>query len=138
MNRKAETILMLLITSISVALAGPQQNQLIGEYESLARKQVADFSGFSVTRGETLYREIYQGGKADTPSCTTCHSNSPEQSGKTRAGKSIEPMALSQTPDRYSDFKKTEKWFRRNCQSVLGRECTPLEKGDFITFMIEK
>ena len=138
MNRKAETILMLLITSISVALAGPQQNQLIGEYESLARKQVADFSGLSVTRAETLYREIYQGGKADTPSCTTCHSDSPEQSGKTRAGKSIEPMALSQTPDRYSDFKKTEKRFRRNCQSVLGRECTSLEKGDFITFMIEK
>jgi len=44
-------------------------------------------------------------------------------------------MAVSKTPDRYIDMKKVEKWFRRNCKSVLGRVCTSLEKGDFLTFM---
>ena len=31
-----------------------------------------------------------------------------------------------------------EKWFKRNCKQVLGRECTPAEKGDFITFMMSQ
>jgi len=62
----------------------------------------------------------------------------PRKTGKTRTGKPIKPMALSKTPDRYSDPEKVEKWFRRNCRSVLGRECTPVEKGDFITFMISQ
>jgi hypothetical protein len=44
-------------------------------------------------------------------------------------------MAVSKTPDRYTDPAKVEKWFQRNCQSVLGRECTAVEKGDFLTFM---
>jgi hypothetical protein len=45
-------------------------------------------------------------------------------------------MALSKTPDRYGDIDKLEKWFDRNCTSVLGRTCSPVEKGDFITFMV--
>ena len=44
-------------------------------------------------------------------------------------------MAVSVTPDRFTDLAKVEKWFRRNCNTVLGRECTPAEKGDFIAFM---
>jgi len=44
-------------------------------------------------------------------------------------------MAVSVNPERYQTLKKVEKWFRRNCKSVLGRECTVTEKGDFLTFM---
>ena len=55
--------------------------------------------------------------------------------GLTRAGKIIEPLAVSASPGRYSDSRKVEKWFRRNCNSVLGRACSAVEKGDFITFM---
>ena len=75
-------------------------------------------------------------GKPDTPSCTTCHTQNPKHPGRTRAGKEIAAMALSVTPDRYGDAEKVEKWFARNCQSVLGRPCTAQEKGDFISFMI--
>ena len=45
-------------------------------------------------------------------------------------------MAASASPKRYTDRAKTEKWFRRNCHNVLGRDCTATEKGDFITFML--
>jgi len=53
----------------------------------------------------------------------------------TRAGQAIAPMAVSVTPDRFTDLAKLEKWFRRNCDTVLGRECTSAEKGDYIAFM---
>ena len=35
----------------------------------------------------------------------------------------------------YADPAKVEKWFKRNCNEVLGRACTPLEKGDWLSFM---
>jgi hypothetical protein len=47
-------------------------------------------------------------------------------------------MAISAKPDRYVDRAVTEKWFGRNCDSVLGRPCTPGEKGDFIAFMVSQ
>jgi hypothetical protein len=28
-----------------------------------------------------------------------------------------------------------EKWFKRNCGDVLGRVCTPAEKGDVIAYL---
>lgn len=93
---------------------------------------------FSAERGKTLFEAKAGGGKAETPSCMTCHSASPLSAGETRAGKPIEPMAVSKTPGRFADIKKVSKWFRRNCKSVLGRECTPQEKGDFLTYMLSK
>ena len=80
----------------------------------------------------------HQGGKPDTPSCTTCHTKNPTAMGQTRAGKEIKPMAVSKTPDRFTDPEKIAKWFLRNCTSVLGRECTAAEKGDIITFLASK
>jgi hypothetical protein len=44
-------------------------------------------------------------------------------------------MAVSVTPTRYLDPAKVEKWFRRNCNEVLGRACSPQEKGDWLTYM---
>ena len=55
---------------------------------------------------------------------------------RTRAGQAIDPMAVSANSDRFTDFAKDEKWFKRNCSTVLHRECTPTEKGDFISFMV--
>ena len=31
---------------------------------------------------------------------------------------------------------KVEKWFKRNCNDVLGRVCTPLEKGDVLSYLL--
>ena len=47
-------------------------------------------------------------------------------------------MAPSVVPERYADATKVEKWFRRNCNEVLGRECSPLEKGDWLAYMMQQ
>jgi len=44
-------------------------------------------------------------------------------------------MAVSRTADRFTDKKKVDKWFRRNCKGVIGRECTAQEKVDWITYL---
>lgn len=119
----------------AAALAGPIQDRTIAHYATQAKAQSSGFAGFSAERGRTLFAAGHTGGKPDTPSCTSCHGASPQATGQTRAGKEIAPMALSKTPDRYGDIDKVEKWFDRNCTSVLGRPCTPVEKGDFVSFM---
>ena len=57
---------------------------------------------------------------------------------RTTTGKPIDAVAISVTPTRYSDPAKVEKWFKRNCNDVLGRECTALEKGDWLSYMISQ
>jgi len=95
----------------------------------------AGVTAFSAADGKALFQGTHTGGKPDTPSCTTCHTANPAAMGRTRAGKSIDPMAVSANAKRFTDAAKVEKWFRRNCNTVLGRECTAREKGDVITYL---
>lgn len=121
----------------SGAQAGPRED-ILAQLTIQARADNAAFSGFSATRGHTLFSTKWGLGKPGTPSCSTCHTSNPRNEGQTRAGKPIAPMAISKTPTRFTDPAKVAKWFRRNCRTVLGRLCTALEKGDYITFMVSQ
>ena len=116
-------------------LAAVGQGAVLTQYKTEALAVNSAFAGFSAKRGKALYASSNTGGNPDTPSCSSCHTASPLNAGKTRAGKAIEPMAVSVSPGRFTDMAKTEKWFGRNCKTVLGRECTAQEKGDFITYL---
>ncbi len=69
--------------------------------------------------------------------CASCHTPTPTAEGThASTGKRIHPMAPSANPERFSDAAKTEKWFRRNCNDVVGRECTPAEKADVLAWLL--
>ncbi|HRE17147.1 MAG TPA: DUF1924 domain-containing protein [Rhodocyclaceae bacterium] len=131
---KSILFLALLLSVSGPSLAGPRES-LLADYAAAAKAASPGFSGFSAARGKTLHYQAFATGKAETPACTSCHGKEPRAVGQTPAGKAIEPMALSASPARYADPAKVEKWFRRNCREVIGRECTPQEKGDWLTFM---
>jgi len=70
-------------------------------------------------------------------SCSSCHGAMPTQTGKhASTGKSIGAMAPAFNPTRFTDAVKTEKWFRRNCNDVVGRECTSAEKADVLSWLL--
>lgn len=117
------------------ALAVEGRDAILAGYAAQAKTADPGFSNFSAERGAIFYRTKHGGGSPDTPACTTCHGADPKAAGETRAGKAIEPMAVSKNPARFTDSAKVEKWFLRNCKGVLGRECTAQEKGDYITFL---
>lgn len=119
------------------SFAGTRED-LVARYAAAAKESAPAFAGFSAQRGEAFHLKKFSGGKPDTPACTSCHSSSPREAGRTLTGKAIEPMAVSMTPERYADPAKVEKWFKRNCNEVLGRECTPLEKGDWLAYMMSR
>ena len=119
----------------AAAVAGPQ-DAVMAALTAAATSADPAFKGFSADSGKALFMATRGGGKPDTPSCTTCHTANPAAGGKTRAGKAIEPMAVSANPQRFTDLDKVEKWFGRNCNSVLGRECTAHEKGGVAAWLI--
>lgn len=70
-------------------------------------------------------------------SCASCHGNPPTETGKhASTGKPIGPLAPAFKVERFSDSAKVEKWFRRNCNDVVGRECTAAEKADVLSWLL--
>ena len=116
--------------------ADPARDAVLADLAAQAKQADAAFSGFSADRGAAFFRAAQTGGDPKTAACTACHTDNPKAPGQNaKTGKPIDPMAVSANPARFTVKDDVEKWFRRNCKEVLGRECTALEKGDFITFM---
>ena len=70
-------------------------------------------------------------------SCSSCHGATPTGIGKhASTGKDIKPLAPAFNAERFADAAKSEKWFRRNCNDVVGRECTPAEKADVLAWLL--
>ncbi len=101
---------------------------------ALVKGYMAEAPG-DAARGKAFFFAPHAGGKPDTPSCTSCHTQNLAGRGATKAGKPIEPMAASANPKRYTDRAEVEKRFKRNCADVLGRACTAQEKSDLLAFL---
>jgi len=101
--------------------------------EGEARQAVPGFAGFSPTRGEQFFKARH----GSDWSCASCHTGDPRQPGRHAAtGKDIGPLAPAANAERFTAPAKVDKWFRRNCHDVLGRACTPLEKGDVLAWLL--
>lgn len=69
-------------------------------------------------------------------SCASCHGTPPTAQGKhASTGKSIAPLAPAFNPKAFTDTAKVDKWFRRNCNDVLSRECSAGEKADLLAYL---
>ena len=70
-------------------------------------------------------------------SCASCHGALPTRAGRHAAtGKPIAALAPAFNAERFTDGAKVEKWFRRNCNDVVGRECTAGEKADVLAWLL--
>jgi hypothetical protein len=84
-------------------------------------------------RGQALFNQR-QGGEW---SCASCHGTPPTAQGKhANTGKPIAPLAPAFNPKAFTDTTKVDKWFKRNCNDVLGRECEAQEKADVLSWLM--
>lgn len=129
----------------------PSARSLLAVIAGLAAT-VAAPAALAVTPADLLNAYSAQAGAAAQPargqrfftashgrewSCASCHGAVPNQGGKHAAtGKSIAPLAPAFNPERFTDPAKAEKWFRRNCNDVAGRECTAAEKADVLSWLL--
>jgi len=124
MNKK---ILVGLVLSGIVGLAfSATPVELLKGYEAQSGKA-------SPARGEELFNSKH--GKEW--GCASCHENPPNHDTKhIVTGKVIKPLSPNVNPERFVDSAKVEKWFKRNCNDVLGRECTAQEKADVLSWLM--
>lgn len=134
----AAGIAMTMLSAAAFAAMSPTQKAVYDGYVATAKKADTSFTDFSADKGRDFFQGKHTGGKADSPSCTSCHTTNLKQPGKSRAGKEIAPMAASVNPKRFTDPADVEKWFTRNCPDVLGRECTVTEKGDALAYLLSQ
>ncbi|MFN4310359.1 MAG: DUF1924 domain-containing protein [Ferrovibrio sp.] len=121
----------------ALAAGNTERAAILADYAAKARAADPGFAGFSAQRGAALFRGSFTGGDARTPSCVSCHTADPRQPGRNaKTGRPIDPVAVSVDPRRYTDATQVDKHFTRDCKSVLGRDCTWPERGDYITFMM--
>lgn len=125
MNKKGFLVLVLISFVLASYAASPQD--FLKGYEALSGKA-------SSARGEQFFNTKH--GKEW--SCASCHENLPNHDTKhIVTGKVIKPLSPLTNPDRFVDQIKVEKWFRRNCNDVIGRECTAQEKGDVLSWLMK-
>ncbi len=114
----------------SAAFATPASDALLAKYKSEGA------SKFDAAKAKKDWTKEVKG-EDGTISCSTCHGSDLSKSGEHhKTKKVIEPMSARVNAERYTDEKKMEKWFKRNCKDAWGRECTAQEKGDFLTFLL--
>ena len=122
--------LALLLVAGAAFAANPAQ--IKERFEAEART-APGFAGFSAQRGERFFRSAHGGDW----SCASCHTDNPLAAGRhAKTGKTIAPLAPAANRERFTDAATAEKWFRRNCNDVLGRACTAQEKGDVLEYLM--
>ncbi len=129
------------LTLLLLASAGPVFAEtpaaLVSGYAAEAAKSVPGFAP-SAQRGQSFIARQWAASEK-MPNCTSCHTTNLKATGKhVITDKPVEPLAPSANPERFTDPKKVEKWFKRNCKEVVGRECTAAEKADFIQYAISQ
>ena len=70
-------------------------------------------------------------------SCASCHGETPTAEARhASTGKTIAALAPAFNIERFTETAKVDKWFRRNCRDVLGRECSAGEKADVMAYLV--
>lgn len=128
----------ILVTLLFAASAAPvfadTPASLVAGYTAEAAKTIPGFTP-SAKRGESFFTHDWNVSQK-MPNCTVCHSKNLKADGKhVVTEKRIAPFSPAANPERFASLAKVEKWFKRNCTEVIGRECTAAEKADFIQFV---
>jgi hypothetical protein len=122
---KIMTLTLVFLGFVEVAFSATPQ-ELLKSYEDQSGKT-------SSARGEQFFNVKH--GKEW--SCASCHENPPNHPTKhIVTGKVIKPLSPVSNPERFTDQAKVEKWFKRNCNDVLARECTAQEKADVLSWLM--
>lgn len=118
---------------MSLSASAQTPAEALAAMKNEALRSAPSFQGFSPAAGELFFKQSH----GNEWSCSSCHTETPAGPGKhAKTGKLIKALAPAANADRFTDAAKVEKWFKRNCNDVLGRACTPQEKGDVLAYLL--
>lgn len=152
------SITLLVFTFFSVLAMATEPEDFLAAYAKQASQVEPGFAGFSAERGRAFYFRTHKIDGGSELSCASCHHADPRKGsvahkdqipcrachitlhkgheGSSMVKREIPPLAPLTNPNRFTNEWKVEAWFDWNCKLLLKRECTPLEKGDLITWLM--
>ena len=137
--KKLLFISLITISSMQAQGLNPQMQEYMNILKAEAKQADAAFTGFDYARGEKIFTTEHIGKKGKLISCVSCHTNDLTKSGRNEhTNKVIDPLSPHANPKRFTEEKEVKKWLRRNFKDVYVREGTAQEKGDVITYIINK
>lgn len=121
------------LAAASPAVLAETPNDFLAAFTREARLENPSYDGPSAERGQRFFIGLH----GREWSCASCHTRNPAAAGKHAVtNKTIEPLAPAANPARFTRASKVEKWFKRNCNDVVGRACTAQEKGDALAYLL--
>jgi mono/diheme cytochrome c family protein len=128
------TMVFVVVTGLmSLSASAQTPEEVLAALKTEAKNASPDFREFSAAAGERFFKKTH----GNELSCASCHTENPAASGKhAKTGRVIKALAPAANAERFTDAAKVEKWFRRNCNDVLERVCTPREKGDVLAYLL--
>lgn len=133
LHKAVASIFVLSAGLMSQAVWAETPVEILSSIKSEALAADPAFQGFSALRGEKFFRQKH----GNEWSCASCHTDNPAVNGKhDRTGKTIQPLAPAANTERFTNPRKVAKWFKRNCNDVLDRVCTPQEQGDVLSYLL--
>ena len=135
-----------------------EPEDFLAAYAQQAKQADRDFKGFSAERGRAFYFRKHRIDDGTALACASCHHADPRRATiahegqfpcrachiaahgpldqRSAAKREIPALAPSANPDRFTREANVEAWFGWNCNLLLKRACTPVEKGDLITWLL--
>ena len=145
-----------LVAAGSAFALGPED--FLALYAEQAKTADPGFSGFSAERGQAFYMKAHPVEDYGMMSCASCHHADPTKGTRAHVDqipcrachvlfsrqpeshrpskRTIGPFAPTANPNRFTNEWMVEYWFDFNCKLLLRRACTPVEKGDLITWLL--
>ena len=117
--------------------------KIADKYAASAKAIDPSYAGLSADDGKTFFnREVIQF-KGDTKNkgkaiaCASCHTSNPADEGRhIVTNKPIRPLSPAVNPKRFNSVENVEKKFTKHCNEVVGSDCTPQEKGNYIAYVL--
>ena len=131
--------------------------QLLEMYAEQAAAADNAFEGFSAERGRVFYQTKHAQSDGTEYSCASCHHEDPRReqfahqdkipcrachfpaeayTERHKIRRQLLPLSPVTNVARFNDTQRAQTWFQRNCEFVLGRECSARENGDVLTWLL--
>ena len=137
--KKIFIFLFMIVSLVNAQELNNEMKQYMQILKNQAQKENPSFKQFNYERGENIFLSEHIGKKGKLISCVSCHSSNLFNNGENiHTTKIIKPLSPLANSTRFTKVKDVKKWLRRNFRDVYNRVGTAQEKGDVITYIINK
>ncbi len=138
MQNKLIMAVLLAVSALSLSAQADVETAKVfaRKYAVVAKNIDPNFKGFIPELGRNFFKREFTV-KGKQVSCSSCHTDNPANTGKhIVTGKPIRPLSPVVEKGRFSDADKIEEKFVEHCNDILGRDCTAVEKGNYIAYLL--